>query len=54
MKAKEKRMREDEMVGRHWGFGGLEIQQALGIGDGQECWCAAVHGVAHSRTQLNK
>ena len=47
-------MREDAMFWWHWGFGGLEIQQALGIGDGQECWCAAVHGVAHSRTQLNK
>ena len=54
MKANKKGIREDEMFGWHQGFNGFEFQQALGIGDGQECWCAAVHGVAHSRTQLNK
>ena len=54
MKAKEKGIREDEMYWWHWGFGALEIQQALGVGEGQECWCAAVHGVVHSRTQLIK
>ena len=35
MKAKEKGMREDEIVGRYWGFDELEFQQALGVGDGQ-------------------
>ena len=54
MKAKENGMREDEMFGWPRGFNGVEIQQALGVGDGQVCWCAAVHGVVHSRTQLNK
>ena len=28
-------MREDEMVGWHWGFHVLEFQLALGVGDGQ-------------------
>ena len=28
-------MREDEIVGRYWGFDELEFQQALGVGDGQ-------------------
>ena len=35
MTAKEKGMREDEMFGWHWGFNGLEFQQALEVGDGQ-------------------
>ena len=35
MKANDKGMREDEMVGWHQGFNGLEFQQAVGVGDGQ-------------------
>ena len=35
MKAKEERIREDELFGWHRGFNGLEFQQALGVGDGQ-------------------
>ena len=35
MKAKEKGIREDEMIGWHRGINGLEFQQALGVGDGQ-------------------
>ena len=35
MKAKQKGIREDEMVGWHRGFHGLEFQQALGVGEGQ-------------------
>ena len=41
---------QDEMVGWHHQFNGHEFEQALGVGDGQEVWCAAVHGVAKSRT----
>ena len=42
-------MTEDEMVGwHHWLYGHQldESEQALGVGDGWEAWCAAVHGVA--------
>ena len=49
---KEKRMTEDEMVGWHHWLNGHELEQALGVGD-SEGWCAAVHGIARSRTQLS-
>ena len=39
-------MTEDEMVGWHQQLDGHEFQQALGVGDGQKSWWAAVHGVA--------
>ena len=38
-------MTEDEMAGRHHRFKGHEFEQALGVGDRQEAWCAVVHGV---------
>ena len=44
---------EDEMVGWHHWLDGHEFEQALGFGDGQEAWCAAVHGAAKSRTWLS-
>ena len=46
-------MTEDEMVGWHHRLNGHEFEQVLGVGDGQEAWRAAVHGVAKSQTQLN-
>ena len=46
-------MTEDEMVGWHRRHDGHEFEQAPGVGDGQETWCAAVHGVAKSWTQLS-
>ena len=30
-----------------------EFEQAPGVGDGQEAWCAAVHVVSKSQTQLS-
>ena len=29
------------------------FEKALGVGDGQEVWCAAVHGVAKNQTRLS-
>ena len=39
-------MTEDEMVGWHHRLDGHELEQAPGVGDGQEVWRAAVHEVA--------
>jgi len=41
-------MTEDEVVGWHHQFNGLELGQTLGNGEGQEAWCAAVHGITKS------
>ena len=43
-------MTDDEMVGWHHRLDGHEFEQALGVGDGQEAWRAAIHGVAESDT----
>ena len=40
------------MVGWHHRFNGLEFEQTLGDGEGQETWGAAVHVVTKSWTQL--
>ena len=45
-------MTEDEMVGWHHRLNGHEFKQAPGVGNGQEVWHAAVHGVAKSCTRL--
>ena len=44
----EKGTSEDEMVGWHHQLDRHEFEQASGVGDGQEAWHAAVHGVAKS------
>ena len=48
----EKGIKEDEIVGWHHQLDGHEFKQALGVGDGQGAWCAAVHGVTESWTGL--
>ena len=48
-----KGMTEDEMVGWHHRLDGHEFEGASGVGDGQEAWSAAVHGVTKSRTWLS-
>ena len=47
---RRKGMTEDEMVGWHHRLNEHEFEQALGVGDGQGAWRAAVHGVAKSQT----
>ena len=44
---------EDEMVGWHHRLNGHGFEQALGVGDGQGGWCAAVHGVTKNQTGLS-
>ena len=46
-------MTEDETVGWHHPLDGHKLESALGVGDDREAWCAAVHGVAKSWTQLS-
>ena len=41
------------MAGWHHGLDGHEFEQAPGVGDGQEAWCAAVLGAAKSWTLLS-
>ena len=43
---------EDEMVGWHHWLNGHEFEETQGDSDGQRTWCAAVHEVAKSWTQL--
>ena len=41
------------MVGWHHRLNGHEFEQALGVGDGQEAWRAALHGVIKSWRRLS-
>ena len=50
---KKKGTTEDEMVGWYQQLDGHEFEHALGVGDGQGAWPAAVRGVTKSQTQLS-
>ena len=49
----EKGTTEDEMAGWHHRLDGHEFEWTLGVGDGQEAWHAALHGVTKSQTRLS-
>ena len=49
----EKGMTEDEVVGWHHWLSGHEFEQTWEIVKVREAWCAAVHGVTKSQTQLS-
>ena len=49
----EQGMTEDEMAGWHHWLDGRESEWTQGAGDGQGGLCAAIHGVAKSRTRLS-
>ena len=44
---------KDEMVGWHHQLDGHELEQTPGVGDGQESWHAAVHGITKNWTRLS-
>ena len=50
MRAEEKGVTEDEMVGWYHQLNGHEFEQTPGGSEGREAWHAAVHGAAKSQT----
>ena len=52
-KQEEKGTTEDEMVGWHHQLNRHEFSKLQEIVKDREAWCAAVHGVTKSQTQLS-
>ena len=48
-----RRRGQQRMIVWHQWLNGHELEQALGVGDGQEDWRAAIHGVTKSWTWLS-
>ena len=49
----EKGPTEDEMAGWHHGLCGMSLSEFLVLVMDREAWCAAIHGIAKSRTRLS-
>ena len=49
----EKGATEDKMVGWHHRLNGHSLGFQPGVGDGQEAWSAALHGVTKSQPRLS-
>ena len=49
----EKGTTEDEMAGWHHGLMGVSLSELQELVMDREAWCAAIHGVAKSWTQLS-
>ena len=47
-------MAEDEMVGWHHQIKDMGLSERQQLVMGKEAWCAVIHGVAMSWTQLSK
>ena len=50
---RRRRGREDEMAGWHHWLNGLSLSELQELVMDREAWCAAIHGVAKSRTLLS-
>ena len=48
----KKETTEDEMAGWHHRLDGLSLSELRELVMDREAWCAAIHGVAKSRTRL--